>query len=738
MAYCQVVILDIVSQDLDKAFTYYIPNHYNSKIQSGSLVRVPFGKRSTLGLVLNVIEQPDIDADLIKSVSKLNWEIPVITSDLMKLAAWMRDYYICPISKVFNTMLPKGLKLGAEPLKEEKVTLVSSLEEALEVIPKNAIKQQKMVELLEDRGTMMLPNLLRESASYRQSINSLQKKGLVEIHSKWMYRDPIQYEKYAEANPPEPTHEQQKVLDLIEGQTKSERKKPVVVYGVTGSGKTEIYLRVIERYLKLGQDAIVLIPEISLTPQTIARFVSRFGELVAVLHSRLSVGERFDQWRKIINGDAKIVIGARSAVFAPFKNLGLIIIDEEHEYSYKQEVSPRYHTREVAIKRGELVGGQVILGSATPSLESIYAVKGNHYLLGSLPERVTTQQLPGIHVVDMREELKRGNRSIFSRALVNEIKRTTDGHHQAILFLNRRGYATFLLCRECGHSISCPRCEVTLTYHKSLGRLLCHYCDYTEPYTKHCPHCESGKIREFGVGTERIETELKKIFPYLNTIRMDVDTTRRKGAHEKLLEQFMNGEADVLIGTQMIAKGLHLPQVALVGVITADTALNLPDFRAGEKTFQLLTQVSGRAGRGEAPGKVVIQTYNPEHYSIKAVKSAETRGFYRQELTTRKELGYPPYTQLVRILLRSKKFDMIKNMAENMAQELMGLDLEILGPTPCPIPKIKDEHRWHLMIRLSPEKAYQDWRSYLLSKLNKLVDDDEVRMAIDVDPVNVL
>ncbi|ACB84915.1 primosomal protein N' [Natranaerobius thermophilus] len=749
MKYCHVTILDIVSDELDRQFTYKITPHLESRVTRGSLVKVPFGKRNVNAVVNEVTGTTSLSKDKIKNVNQVLSDQP-LPEDIMELAQWMSSYYLCSLSKAYNIMVPQGLKSGVNRIYKKYVSIADITEARKLLDSAKAPKQRKVLERLLSNSPLALDQLLDELKITKSPVESLYGKGIINIQSSRSYREPIDFKQIEEYKPKEPTQAQKTVLKLIKNQgrgscdnTSPKKPKPFLLFGVTGSGKTEIYLQLIESYLQQGLQTIVLIPEISLTPQTIERFVGRFGNQVAVTHSKLSHGERLDQWEKMLWGKANIVVGPRSAVFAPFSNLGLIIIDEEQEGSYKQEELPRYHAREVAERRCQFKDGQLLLGTATPSLESIHRVKSDDYNLAELPERVGDVELPDISVIDMKEEFQKGNKSVFSRELILKLKEVTDKGEQTILFLNRRGYSTFLLCRECGYTVTCPRCEVTLTYHKSINQLLCHYCDYTEPLSKFCPDCNSDKIKEFGTGTQKIERELKKYLPDLKTIRMDVDTTRKKNSHQELLGKFKNKQANVLIGTQMIAKGLDFPDVSLVGIITADTALNLPDFRAGEKTFQLLTQVAGRAGRRDnnQRGQVVIQTYNPDHYSIEAVKNENVRKFTGEELALRKKLGYPPFKRMIRIMLRSPYEQAVSHQVEELSQKLQDMGYEVLGPTPCPIPKIKDEFRWHLMLRLdlnNQEIIDEQLRDYLLTTKNNLSQQGKIRMAIDVDPLNLL
>jgi primosomal protein N' (replication factor Y) (superfamily II helicase) len=482
------------------------------------------------------------------------------------------------------------------------------------------------------------------------------------------------------------------------------------------------------------------VPEISLTPMMVKRFYSRFGDKIAILHSSLSLGERYDEWRRIKAGEAKIAIGARSAIFAPVVNTGLIIIDEEHENTYKQGEYPYYHAREIAIKRGELLNIPVILGSATPSLESYYQASIGNYIYLSLPDRVNKDKLPLVSIVDMRKELKEGNFSIFSTLLQRAIENALKNKEQVLLFLNRRGYANFVLCRECGHVIKCKNCDISLTYHAAEGKILrCHYCDYTQSIPDYCPACGSKYLREFGIGTERVVEEVKKFFPNASVDRMDVDTTSRKGSHSRILKKIESGETDILVGTQMIAKGHDYPNISVVGVITADTILNLPDFRSAERTFQLLTQVAGRTGRGEKAGRVFIQTYTPDHYSIKAASMHDYKAFYDNEIQLRKKIMYPPYTYLLNIIINGYDEDIVIKVASNLGLYLgkySNYIFELLGPSPASIKKLKGKYRWQVILKFKDKKN----RAIILDKMEGFINkqNKDIFFNIDVDPLKVL
>ncbi|MFG1733641.1 Primosomal protein N' [Paenibacillus sp. GM2FR] len=641
------------------------------------------------------------------------------------------------------------------------VELAVSSEEAQQALVSFPAKAQRQKEVLQYILEMeaFLPisqkDLLQTLGVTAGTIKALADKGLITLEDIEVFRDPYRGRHFTPSTPLALTPEQQAVYRSIVHKLDERKHGVFLLHGVTGSGKTEIYLQTIQRCLEQERQAIVLVPEISLTPQMVERFKARFGDRVAVMHSRLSDGERYDEWRKIREGRASVVVGARSAVFAPFDRLGLIIMDEEHEGSYKQEETPKYHARDVAIHRARLTGAAVILGSATPSLESYHAARSQaqddfapHLL--EMPSRALGNKLPEVQVVDMREELREGNRSMFSRSLHAAISTRLERGEQTVLLLNRRGYSTFVMCRSCGYVAGCPECDISLTYHQKSNNLRCHYCGYAAQAPEVCPDCGSEHIRYFGTGTQRVEEELAKLFPGIRVIRMDVDTTTEKGSHEKLLKQFRDKKGDVLLGTQMVAKGLDFPDVTLVGVITADSALNLPDFRAAEKTFQLLTQVAGRAGRHQLPGEVVIQSYTPEHYSIIHASSHDYLSFVKDELKHRKALHYPPYCRLILVTLSHEQLPLLVRMAENFAATIKSesdrrgwfgsLDrfdasaLDILGPVASPIPRLKNRYRFQCMIKW---RGTMDAVSLVRSVAEKLQDsarDSKLQISIDVDP----
>ncbi|MGO4110252.1 primosomal protein N' [Paenibacillus sp. YAF4_2] len=632
--------------------------------------------------------------------------------------------------------------------------------EALQSFPARAGKQRELLSFMLERGEAMpLQAMLAEAGGSPASVRALVDKGLLGMHEVEQERDPYAGRNFQRTEPLPLMPGQQTVYERIAATVSRGESQALLLHGVTGSGKTEVYMQSIQHCLELGKQAIVLVPEISLTPQMVERFKGRFGDAVAVLHSRLSNGERYDEWRKIRSRRVEVAIGARSAIFAPFERIGLIIIDEEHESSYKQEESPKYHARDVAVRRARQHGAAVVLGSATPSLESFAAASrqpapGKESALLPMPERVGSRPMPPVQVIDMRSELQDGNRSMFSRRLHAALIERLERGEQSVLLLNRRGYSTFVMCRSCGYTAACPHCDISLTYHQKSRALRCHYCGHAELAPKECPSCSSEHIRYFGTGTQRVEEELAKLFPGIRVIRMDVDTTTEKHSHEKLLKQFGERKADVLLGTQMVAKGLDFPFVTLVGVIAADTSLNLPDFRSAERTFQLLTQVAGRAGRHHLPGEVVIQTYSPEHYAIVTAQQHDYAAFVREELKHRGVMGYPPFCRLVLVTMSHEQLPLLSSVSEQFAERLRGLAadegvlgplegglpraMDILGPVASPISRMKDRYRFQCVIKYRgnidvPALLRQAMAPFIEGSPLKLV-----QFSIDVDPQVIL
>lgn len=624
-----------------------------------------------------------------------------------------------------------------------------SYKELISVIGKRSYKQREIVDYLIDKAPLPTRQLMKDVNTSLSTVRALEKKGLIKIYNKEVYRSPIK-KNIKNYNKPVLSKEQKYCIDTIMARINNKDKRnQFLIHGVTGSGKTEIYLRLAEEMIKLNKDTIVLVPEISLTPQTIERFGGRFGDNVAVLHSRLSYGERFDQWRKIKEGKVKIVVGARSAIFAPFKNLGLVIIDEEHESTYKSSMNPKYCALKVAKKRCEQFNAYLVKGSATPSIESYYEWEQGQVELISLKERINKKSLPEVEVVDMRKELQKGNNSIFSYKLYKAIERNIEKGQQTILFLNRRGYSTFVSCRECGYVVKCNSCDISMTYYMRENKLKCHYCGLAVNPPSICPTCKSKYIKYFGIGTEKVEAYTKEIFPQARVKRMDLDTTSRKGSHENILKAMENQEIDILIGTQMIGKGLDFGNVTLVGVITADTSLNLPDFRASERTFQLITQVAGRAGRGEHKGKVIVQTYNPDHYSIQGAKNHDFIDFYNKEILVRRTFNYPPFTNIISIIIYGENKYKVTRVANNITSyikeymytcglaQLLG---NLRGPNPAPLEKIKNNYRFQVLIK-SPDEylgKLKDIIEWVCIENTKEIDFTGIKLNIDINPNSIL
>lgn len=625
------------------------------------------------------------------------------------------------------------------------------LEKIIERLDKRAIKQIEIVKYLFNKSEVPLKNVLMDVSTTLSTVKALERKGIVQLTEKEVLRNPIK-EDIIPYNKFELTDEQQICVDsifnsIIDKNNKKNNK--FLIHGVTGSGKTEVYLQLIEKTIKLNKQVIVLVPEISLTPQTLDRFVGRFGNNVAVLHSRLSYGERFDEWRRIKEGKVQIVVGARSAIFAPFENLGLIVIDEEHETSYKSSSNPKYNTIEVAEKRCELEGACLVLGTATPSIETYFRAENGEINLLTLKKRVNDKKLPAMKIVDMRDELDKGNKSVLSLELYKAIEDNLKNKGQIILFLNRRGYSTFVSCRKCGYVVKCKNCDISLTYHITDNKLKCHYCGLTVNPPITCPKCKSKYIKYFGIGTQKVEEIIKKYFPEARVARMDIDTTTKKGSHERILNKMKKGQIDILIGTQMISKGLDFPRVTLVGIIAADTSLNLPDYRSSERTFQLLTQVGGRAGRGEFEGQVIVQTYNPDHYSIQLAQNHDYINFYRKEILLRKEFQYPPFVKLINITIIGPDEKKVINRAKNTYTCIVGylkslgkndIISSIYGPNPAPLGKIKNNYRWQIVVK-SPDDAL----NMLKDVINRVCIDNEdikqykdIRYSIDINPNSIM
>ena len=655
------------------------------------------------------LAEDEIDIDKISGRSQAKKKILSILKDAGGTVDYGSIAWVSNATAALKSLSEKGIvsiddKIS-ENVKSLQIKMVklsdefANFESDSAIMRKKAPKQYKIIEILQQTGDISAADLIAFSQSSYVALKALEKKKIIETYSKIVLRDTVHFSKYEKSEKKTLTKEQEYVLNALVENSKAQNTKPALIRGVTGSGKTEIFLQIIDYYLKMDKQAIVLVPEISLTPQMVRRFVGRFGKNVSVIHSGLSAGERFDEWKKILNGDVSVVIGARSAVFAPFKKLGIIIIDEEHETTYKSDNSPRYDARKVAAFRCKNENAMLIMASATPSVSSYYKAKCGEYNLYEIKNRYNMMQMPSVEIVDMREELKSGNHSVFSRTLKEKIDKNISLGQQTILFLNRRGFNSFVLCRECGNAITCKNCSISMTYHKNSNILKCHYCGYEETVPKICPQCSSSHIRFMGTGTEKIEEEICNLYGKDSFIRMDADTTAGKNSHEVILNRFQNEKIPILLGTQMVTKGLDFPNVTLVGVLAADISLNIDDFRAAERTFSQMIQVCGRAGRGNIRGNAVIQTYQPSHYSLLYAKNHDYTGFYDCEINIRKQLKNAPYNDYILIMMQGEDENSIISELKRIANRLRMRNLDILGPVPAPYAKIKNKFRWRIIIR---------------------------------------
>ncbi|WP_394217199.1 primosomal protein N' [Halobacillus trueperi] len=798
------VIVDVPSQNTNRPFDYEIPEKFEGIVQPGVRVIVPFGPRKILGYVVSLSETSSFSS--VKKITDVLDVIPTLTEELLQLGKWLSKNTLSYYISCLQVMLPQVMKakyrkelwkLTEEPLGSEldplfdgravvdfeefeksgiryhtlrkhmndgdidvhyevksretkkTMTMVAphlnpvELEEKLEDLSPQAKKQRTIVEyFLEYPDAIEKKQLLDVLSTTPASLKPLIEQGIIREFKQEVFRDPYGDRDFERTQPFPLTSEQETAIQPILKTIEENAHDVFLLHGVTGSGKTEVYLQSIQEVIDKGQEAIMLVPEIALTPQMVERFKGRFGSKVAVLHSALSAGEKYDEWRKIQRQEVQVVVGARSAIFAPFTNIGLIIIDEEHETSYKQEDRTRYHARDVAIERGKTHQCPVVLGSATPALESYArAVKGNYQLL-TMKKRMNESVMPAVDLVDMREELHSGNRSMFSIMLKEKIEERLARGEQVVLFLNRRGYSTFVMCRDCGHVSECPHCDIALTYHKRQNRLKCHYCSHEEPMPTECPECESKTIRYFGTGTQKVEEALQELIPEARVIRMDVDTTRRKGAHERLLKKFGDGQADILLGTQMIAKGLDFGNVTLVGVLAADALLNLPDFRASEKTFQLITQVSGRAGRHEKPGEVVVQTYTPEHYSIELASQYDYEQFFNEEMKLRKAFRYPPYFFLTLFTISHPNQLKVQEVTQKITmfmQQKLSDQSYVLGPTPSALTRINNRYRYQCMIKYKKEPEQRKFVERILHYYeDEMKQENGLQITVDFQPYQLM
>lgn len=698
MTYANIIV-DISLDKLDKTFQYAIPSQLREQIHPGVQVDIPFGKRTLTGYVVEVTEEPEFDVDKIRPLIGIHEGSVPMESQLIEMAAWIRKNYGSTMNQALKTVLP--IKKQTRHVERKTVKLLL-----------NEAQAQQKLALFESRHYKAKARLLRELIAQKEidytmvtqklnvsaaTIRNLQEQQILQIETTTCYRNPVQH-LTQEGYHLTLNENQTQVVDRITEDMDSGHPKTYLLKGVTGSGKTEVYMELIAHVLAAGRQAIVLIPEIALTYQTVMRFYNRFGDRVSIMNSRLSQGERYDQYERAKAGEIDIMIGPRSALFTPFERLGLIIIDEEHENSYKSETSPRYHAREVAIERARMNQAAVVLGSATPSIDSYYMAQTGRYQLLEMTQRVKNQALPTCEVVDLRQELRDGNRSILSKRLQELMEERLEKKQQTMLFLNRRGVSGFISCRACGYVVKCPHCDVSLSQHAG-GRMVCHYCGYEERQPKVCPSCGSKYLGGFKAGTQKIEMLVKQRFPKARVLRMDFDTTRTKDSYEKILQAFANQEADILIGTQMIVKGHDFPNVTLVGVLAADMSLHVADYHAAERTFQLLTQAVGRAGRGQLPGQAVIQTYDPEHFAIQTAKAQDYEAFYQHEIAYRKMMHYPPIWNMLLVHCMGKNEQITQQTAQLLADKLQsaikrsGKPVLLVGPADATIAKVNDIYR---------------------------------------------
>ena len=718
------VLVELKAKQVDKTFTYHVPTIYEDKIKVGIRVYVPFGRQKLEGFVLDVHNDKKYEYEIKDIISPIDDE-PVINEEMINLGKFISKNTFSTLISAYQAMLPNALKAHHDFVVNKKY------ETYLEIINREYIPKSnatlKVLELFKNNDTVLRSVANKISTS---AVNTLVKSKVLNIVTKEVYR--LNEDEEIEKTNITLNKEQKEAVSKIKDSLNT--YNPFLLYGVTGSGKTEVYMHIIEEVLKNKKEAIVLVPEISLTPQIVNLFKKRFGKQVAILHSRLSDGEKYDEWRKIERKEVSIVVGARSAIFAPFTNLGIIIIDEEHTTTYKQENNPRYSAIDVALYRAKTYNCPVILGSATPSMESFTRAKEHIYTLLTLKERVN-KKLPLVTLVNMHDEMKKGNR-VISDLLHDKISHALKNNEQVILLLNRRGYTTTLVCHDCGYTAKCPNCDIPLTYHKGINKLKCHYCNYVTNLITKCPECKSEKINNFGMGTEKLEAVIKEMFKEANVVRMDVDTTSRKGAHEKIINDFREHKYDILIGTQMISKGLDFPNVTLVGVINGDASLNIPDFRNSERTYQLLSQTSGRAGRGDKTGEVVIQAFNLDHYSIQLAKEHDYLKFYDEEINVRKILKYPPFCNLAFLYLKGKDLNVLNTNGKNIVNFLNNKlnKVVVLGPSMCMIPKINNIYNMQIIIKYKSLKEIYNALEYLN---NYYKEKQNISFEIDINPLRI-
>ena len=730
-----------------QTFTYRLSAEQSMEAKAGARLVVPLGRTVVTSYIVDILDElpQSLTETEIKDAQTLVDTDPVCNPEILELARWVADYYGCPLGEVIKAALPPGMSpksrsaAFAKPKLRRFVRLRQPLNSDEE---KLGDAQRRALATLASNGPMPLQSLIKTSGVSAATITSLEKKALVEISVEAVRRDPLSDGLGITSEVHTLTAPQASVLTQIEQQMNSGTYAAFLLHGVTGSGKTEIYMRAMSKALSLGRSAMMLVPEIALTPVFSRRLRARFGDQVAIFHSSLQKGERFDEWTRVKNGDARVVIGTRSAVFAPVKNLGLIVVDEEHESSYRQQESPYYNARDVAIVRAQKESATVVLGSATPSLESFYNARKGKYTLVNLPERINARPMATAKIIDMRTVFTRhGKPRVFSDELLEAIRETRERGEQSIILLNRRGYSSFILCRSCGETVQCPNCDVTLTYHRSERVIVCHYCNHREAVPRVCPSCGKKYIYYVGEGTEQLEEMLKLLFPALRVARIDRDTTARRKVFEQSLADFSAGRIDALVGTQMLAKGHDFPNVTLVGVVSVDVGLALPDFRAAERTFQLITQVAGRAGRGDRPGRVLIQTYHPYHYALRHACAQDYESFYDEELRYRQNHSYPPFVALASLLVHGPDLGRVRSDSLELRKQLDAANEErkcrVLGPAPAPLSRLKGEHRFQLLIKSRSRKLLREVADAALKKAA----DGGMNLRtvnLEIDPVSIM
>jgi primosomal protein N' (replication factor Y) len=739
----QLVATVILAEGPEHEFDYAVPDELHGQVEPGKRVRVPFGRsnRPVVAYCVRLVEQP-AGRRTLKAVERVLDEQNLLSPAMLRLTKWIADYYLCSWAASLATVLPAGVRSGAGTRLTTFLTLDEDFKTKLEA-EKISAKQKLVIKALAEATAPMTPaELAREAKCTAAPIAALRRKGLIRSQTSRLHVPKpspasIKREQHLVMNP-----DQHRALDAILATMHAKEHRTILIHGVTGSGKTEVYIQAIQEVIHFGRQAIVLVPEISLTPQTVERFRSRFGE-VAVLHSHLTDAERHWHWQRIAEGKVPVVVGARSAIFAPTPHLGLIVMDEEHESSFKQDSAPRYHARDVAIERATAESVPLVLGSATPSLESWHKAKTGEYRMVEMPRRVLDRPLPTVGTIDLRIDKNRGalTHGAIGRQLHQAIAQTLEAGNQVILLLNRRGFSTHIQCPACGNVVKCPHCDIALTHHRTQEIALCHFCDYEVPAPTSCPGCGFMGIRYSGLGTQRLEAEIRARFPNVPCLRMDTDTMQGRGSHERAFAAFRAGKVKILLGTQMIAKGLDFPNVTLVGVINADTALHLPDFRAAERTFHLVTQVAGRTGRGEKGGRVLVQTFNPDHPAIVAAARHDYAAFAAGELPMRQMLKYPPYSSMIRLVIRGPAevtaMEFAKMLAEGLAAALKAEvpDARVLGPAPAPFAKLRGQYRYQIQIQ-GPDG--EKLRAVVKKITAELKTPGDVQWIVDVDPIDMM